>query len=382
MDRKKNPPLFHKRKDAGQDIEIWDLDSLVQAEKKAAQEKEAQEHQKGEHTAYIEEEKEQDKSSDEKTEVALEEEAWEEEVPFEAEQDVPDTVDPEVSFLSESEMETKMLPRWKRILPWAGLAGAVLCLTVITVIIVTLIRKNGSGEQVTGLNSSSENALEETTQEDVKDYLDDLGDLSLKKNYYPEINALVKQYFTAMEEGDLETLSGLIKSNMDNGITQEELDAQSGYIEGYDNIDCFYADVLDENAYIVYVCYEIKFLNIETQAPAMIRLYVEKGEDGTPYIFNGQADVALAQLLEETDQNEDVQKLAAAVDDTLLAYCEKDEALNALVQKIQEAVAEMGEETVNTAQTTQDTLPEENSTEVSLEEMTEENTTVETAQEE
>ena len=93
---------------------------------------------------------------------------------------------------------------------------------------------------------------------------------SLEPTDNQEINDLVDAYFTAVAACDMDALSRLLYST--EGITQEQLEAEREYVEGYEDITCYSLDGLIDGTYIVYVSYGMKFINVETPAPSLIRL--------------------------------------------------------------------------------------------------------------
>lgn len=60
-------------------------------------------------------------------------------------------------------------------------------------------------------------------------------------------------------------------------LDDEEADSvtkMSQHIESYNNITCYTKRGPAENSYVVYVCYDIKFQNVDTMAPSLNMLYV------------------------------------------------------------------------------------------------------------
>ena len=117
----------------------------------------------------------------------------------------------------------------------------------------------------------------------------------LEENAHPEVNDLVGRYFTALQEGDEETLTSL----RDNTGTADLLRMQenSSHIEAYTDISCYTKSGLEADSYVVFACYEVKFQGIddisEVEAWRGAELYVER-KDAVPL---GENEYYIADLL-------------------------------------------------------------------------------------
>lgn len=129
----------------------------------------------------------------------------------------------------------------------------------------------------------------------------------LEKNAYPEINALMSEYFAARAEGDVETVSKL-KSFVDDS---EKLSIQAfgKYVESYDNLTCYTKKGIVEDTFIVCTYYEVKLYDVETTAPSIQAFYVCKNEEGNYYIYSGEIDENIDAALTELMEQEDIEEL-------------------------------------------------------------------------
>jgi uncharacterized protein YgiM (DUF1202 family) len=157
---------------------------------------------------------------------------------------------------------------------------------------------------------------------------------TLEKDTNQAVVTLVNAYFTAVQNCDVEALSAVVDST--DSISVEQLQAEREYVEGYQNISCYTLNGLTDGTYVVYVSYDMKFLNVETPAPCLIRLYVCTNAEGGLYIFNQEngMDSAVVSYMEEVNSREDVKALMSDVDVRLTEAMAADEALNALVSKL------------------------------------------------
>ncbi|QNM05295.1 SH3 domain-containing protein [Qiania dongpingensis] len=195
----------------------------------------------------------------------------------------------------------------------------VAILVVVTVIIVVgKVKKNGKDKETTVIDLSSSASPEQGG--------------TLEKDAHPEINALVNSYFTAVQNCDVSALAKLVDST--ESISEEQLKAEKEFVESYQNMVCYTLNGLVDGTYIVYVSYDMKFLNVETPAPCLIRLYVCTNDAGDIYIYNQDVDNEIAAYMEEVNTREDVKALLKETDDKLTEAMAGDEALNALVTKL------------------------------------------------
>lgn len=227
-------------------------------------------------------------------------------------------------------------------------------------------------------NQPSESTEDSSIPEDTNNYLIEYSSL-LKKDLHKDVNSLIGSYFYALKECDVERLNTIVVTNLDNKFTQKNLDKQAQYIELYDNIICYYVEGAYEDTYIVYVYHEVKFINVSTYAPALIRLYIARDEDGNPYIYNGTIDEKVSARIDEMDNDQDVMILKSQVDRMLVNCCAKDEKLDKVVKILskttplkpdatQEKTTENTTEPIENHTTENETLPSDTETKDTSEE--------------
>ena len=110
----------------------------------------------------------------------------------------------------------------------------------------------------------------------------------LVQDAYPDVNALVTSYFKAKADGDVEALRETVSV-----LDEDEADSvtkMAEHIENYSNITCYTKNGPETGSYVVYVCYDIKFQNVETMAPSQTLLYVCTAADGSIYVNNGESE--------------------------------------------------------------------------------------------
>ncbi|MCI8597560.1 MAG: SH3 domain-containing protein [Lachnospiraceae bacterium] len=174
----------------------------------------------------------------------------------------------------------------------------------------------------------------------------------LKRDEYPEVNAVVQQYFDSMAAGDMEAYSAVVDE-----ITEEEKErilSSKDIVEGYQNISCYTKRGLEEGSYLVFVYYEQKFLRIETPAPGLSPLYVRTNDEGNLYVFKGEVSPELNSYVEEMAQSEDVVSLR----DQVKAQYEEAKAADEELMKLADRYAKIVEESDSSEEEPEET-PEE-----------------------
>ncbi|MBO6111722.1 MAG: SH3 domain-containing protein [Lachnospiraceae bacterium] len=194
-------------------------------------------------------------------------------------------------------------------------------------------------------------AVEDTPQQEQVDVSQDvqtsenaeipLTTEGLQVDAYPEVNALVNTYYTAIANGDIATLS-TICSSLDDAA-QIRIVERAKYTESYDDIRCYTKPGPIDGSYLVFAYYQIKFVNIDTRAPGLSSLYVCPNTDGSLYINNEDMPENVSTYIRGVAAQDDVVALLSQVDSEYNAAAEQDKTLkafmDALPAKLDEAVA-------------------------------------------
>ncbi|RKJ32925.1 SH3 domain-containing protein [bacterium 1XD42-8] len=169
-----------------------------------------------------------------------------------------DTADAKIGFIQKN-------------LKWiiVGAIGLVLIIGIGIFIIQMTKEKSSVGSDIVENNSE-----EKTTSIKVPNK-------KMELNKYPEVNALIDQYFAALVQGDTETLSSI---SIPGSVDEESLifiKEKAKYIEDYMDVEVYTKQGPYENTWVVFAAYNFKWVNLEPLTPGLLSFYVMKQPDGT-----------------------------------------------------------------------------------------------------
>lgn len=179
-----------------------------------------------------------------------------------------------------------------------------IALVIVAVIVSTVIGKNK------GSNGTAAAAIIETESSSEAETIVVPTD-PLEEDAYPEINAVVKKYYQAMADGDVDTLQTVM-----TGLDEKEqikIVKKSEYVESYPTVTCYSKVGPIEGSYIVYAYYEAKLVDFENLLPGMNALYLCKDENGAYYINGEKQDDQTIAYCEMISAQDDVVDLVNTV---------------------------------------------------------------------
>ena len=195
-----------------------------------------------------------------------------------------------------------------------------------------------------------------------------ITDEALALNAIPEINTLMRTYYDAVAAGDVDTIMS-IKTSVDE---KEKIvvEKKSEIVESYPTVDVYTKPGPEENSYVVFANYEVKFFDYEENVPGINAWYVCVREDGSYYINDDELDDELEEYCKLITVQDDVIDLDNQVTVQYNEILEADEELAAFLDTLPDVLtAAVGEELAKAD------APEDEETE-ETEEETEEETTV------
>ncbi|MCI8429524.1 MAG: SH3 domain-containing protein [Lachnospiraceae bacterium] len=161
---------------------------------------------------------------------------------------------------------------------------------------------------------------------------------NLEENSHASIDRLVEKYCEYIAGGDVEGLEEIVDVLTDE--EKESIKNRASFIESFDNVTCYTKNGPVEDSYIVFVCYDMKLINIETSAPDIICLYVGPKDEGGRRIHYGSIDESMQAYVAELEQDPEVQALYDDVSRRYQEAQENDVTLAEFIQKISGQVAE------------------------------------------
>ena len=167
---------------------------------------------------------------------------------------------------------------------------------------------------------------------------------ALEKDAYPEVNNLIKQYYQALVDGDMETIR-----NIKSYVSEEEelkIVKKSEFIEGYPAIVVHTKKGPEEGSFVAYVQYEVKFVNIESTAPGLNTLYICTKEDGSYYINASELEESNVEYLKTISVQNDVVDLFNTVQVAYNDIKAQDENLSAFLDELPGLLAEAVSEAI------------------------------------
>lgn len=220
------------------------------------------------------------------------------------------------------------------------IVGGLFIILVVVLAIFSAKHKDGQSKKDEEETETTEAATETSSYDENAEI--PLPDEELKVDAYPEVNALVSSYFTAMATGDVATLS-TICSDLDDAA-KIRIQEKANYTESYDDLKCYTKPGPIPNSYIVFAYYQIKYVNIDTKAPGLSSLYVCTDDNtGSLYVYNGDLAENVSNYIKGVAAQEDVVALLSQVDTEYNNAVESDKTLkafmDALPARLDEAVA-------------------------------------------
>lgn len=167
---------------------------------------------------------------------------------------------------------------------------------------------------------------------------DTVNNFELKENANAKINELVKEYFAASAECNMNQLSKIV-TNI-HYLDEDNLRNKNELIESYGNIQCYTIEGPVKGTYRVYAYVEVKLIDINTAAPGLNGLYVTTDENGELRICVDQVDEATQDFIKKADESDAVKKLYKTINTKLEESITKDADLKAFYDRLQSATNE------------------------------------------
>lgn len=211
----------------------------------------------------------------------------------------------------------------KQILPYAAIVLVAAAL-IWAVILVTGQKGRDKEKRVSAVELDKTSAPTETEKS------------RLERDSNKPIADLLQRYFQAKKNADADEMNKIVITGNNQLFDKESMELEAQFTESYSNISYYVAPGIVENTYIVFVCYDEKFIGIDTKAPSMRRFYICEDTDGAMAInldSQSWSDEVNAYMNEVSGWPE-VRELTVQVNTKLQEACENDSKLNDFVRML------------------------------------------------
>lgn len=190
---------------------------------------------------------------------------------------------------------------------------------VLTVVIALSANKRSQEQAITGGEADIASSVE-------------IPELKMEENAYPEVNALIQEYYNASANGDSEVITSIYK-----GLEETELlkaVAAADYIEEFQNIKVYTKPGPVAGSFVAYVYNEVKLYNYPKAVPGLESMYICTDEDGKLYINGDVANANEIEYLRQVNVQADVIDLNNEVATAYNDMVNSDEELAELLTKM------------------------------------------------
>lgn len=167
--------------------------------------------------------------------------------------------------------------------------------------------------------------------------------IPLEVDAYEDVNALLKSYYQAVADGDIETIESLSSELSDEEkIRIQEL---SNYIESYTTVKVYTKTGPVDGSYVAYVYTKLKLDDREWEVPGLQTMYVCTRDDGSLYINNDDTQPkSVSEYIQTVSVQDDVVDLnnqtAAEYNDLLSSDAELSDYLDQIASTIDISVGQ------------------------------------------
>lgn len=152
----------------------------------------------------------------------------------------------------------------------------------------------------------------------------------LKQDEMQELTDLVWAYCHAKEDSDPTALDRVFGRESGSEEEQEaekiDMERTGRMVDGYENVTCYYMDGMEEDTYVLYPYFDIRYKDAQMLMPSLTWVYAVKGEDGQFYMTQDISSSEEA-FVAETGRTEAVRALIDQVNEKKAEALAGDEAL-------------------------------------------------------
>ncbi|MCR5733915.1 MAG: SH3 domain-containing protein [Lachnospiraceae bacterium] len=219
------------------------------------------------------------------------------------------------------------------------IVGGLFLILVIVLIVFLVTRKGKDGDSKISTDVGDSTVIS-TSVEVPKD--------KFEINAYPNVNALMEQYYNALMNGDSTTIESLCDVLSDS--ERFRIEEKAKYYQYSSDYTVYTKKGYQDNSYLVLVTFNILYQGTNTPAPSLDSAYVCTNESGALYINKSElSEEEQAYLLELTVQN-DVEELIEKVKVDYNKALEDDAGLAGVIANIDTSVNEAVKERLSEQQ--------------------------------
>ena len=168
--------------------------------------------------------------------------------------------------------------------------------------------------------------------EEIPENAIEVPEVELELNAVPELNALFNDYFTAMAEGDMETLRRCMP-----GLTEADelrVRAISDYIERYSTVDVYSKPGPINGSYVCFVYDKVRFKDYSQDIPGIRSMYVCTDDEGRLFINTGTVTREISTYIDQISLQDDVVDLNNQVNFEFNDLVASDDDLKRFIERL------------------------------------------------
>ena len=192
----------------------------------------------------------------------------------------------------------------------------------------------------------------------------------MAENAYEDVNYLINEYYTALANGDSDTIKSIYKGLEDTQLLKAV--AASDYIEEFRVVTVYTKPGPVAGSYVAYVYNEVKLFDYDKAVPGLESLYICTDDNGNLYINGDIANANEIEYLKQVNLQEDVIDLNNKVATEYNEMVNSDEALAEFLTKMRAGLQVSVGEALASSEASSDSATEETSSDDSASEATSE----------
>ncbi len=194
--------------------------------------------------------------------------------------------------------------------------------------------------------------------------------IPMAENAYEDVNYLINEYYTALANGDSDTIKSIYKGLEDTQLLKAV--AASDYIEEFRVVTVYTKPGPVAGSYVAYVYNEVKLFDYDKAVPGLESLYICTDDNGNLYINGDIANANEIEYLKQVNLQEDVIDLNNKVATEYNEMVNSDEALAEFLTKMRAGLQVSVGEALASSEASSDSASEETSSDDSASEATSE----------